>query len=345
MEGKGARLQLYKRNDVRRLIAWLLKGNEDIHPKRDPESGNYTYPGIENPKLLSELESNGVLEKYVVDRVPSCPSCNHSNFHVDYVCPFSQHRNLERGTMIEHYACGHTDFESNFKSGNELICPKCHRPLKLIGTEYRKTDLVFHCTGCGKYFGSPVVELACRDCGKVIKQDDAVLQTVYGYRLKPDLRSELVAHGTLETQIAALFQNFGFQVTSPKTIRGLSGIEHTFDVSASKDGSEIVADLVSATNDIGPESIVGFFAKVFDAKPQRAILIAMPKLNREAQKLSAMYNIETVAADRVEDVLKNLTRLLEPEGRPVGTTPAAEQVAPVADSIKREDILDVTQAD
>ncbi len=345
MEGKEARLQLYKRDDVRRLIAWLLKGNEDIHPKRDPDTGDYTYPGIENPKLLSELESNGVLEKYEIDRGPACPSCNHSNFHIDYACPFSKHRSLERGTMIEHYACGHTDFESSFKSGNDLICPKCQRPLKLIGTEYRRTDLVFHCAGCNRYFGNPVVELTCRVCGKVIKQDEAVLQTVFGYRLKPGLRSELVAHGTLETQVAELFQKFGYEVTSPKMIRGLSGIDHTFDIFASKGGSEIVADLVSATTDIGPENVAGFFAKVFDAKPQRAILISIPKLNQEAQKLSAMYSIETIAADQVEDILTNLSQLLETQSPQVRPMPTVAQASPAGNGAKREGASEASQAD
>ncbi len=345
MDGKEARLELYKRDDARRLIAWLLKGNEDIKPKRDPQTGDYVYPGIENPKLFSELESHNILEKYEVDQVPACPSCNHSNFHLDYVCPFSKHRSLERGTMIEHYACGHTDFEDKFKSGSELICPKCQRPLKLIGTEYRKTELVFHCSGCGKYFGSPVVEMTCRVCGKAIKQDEAILQPIFGYKLKEELRSELVAHATLETQIAELFQKFGYEVTTPKVIRGLSGVDHTFDVHASKGGSEIAADLVSATTDIGPESVAGFFAKVFDAKPQRAILIAIPKLNQEAQKLSAMYSIETVSADQVEDILKNLSSLLEPQVPHPSPPPIVPELPPTEKELRRGDSAESTVPD
>src|SRR3989304_3703846 len=260
MEAPETRLQLYRRDDVRRFVSWLLKSTGEIRPQRDPITGDYVYPGVEKQELLSELESKGILEKYVVDTAPAWPSCRGSSFSVDYVCPFSQHRNLDRGTMIEHYACGYTDFEDKFRSGNELICPKCGRPLKLIGTEYRKTDQLYHCTGCGRYFSSPLVQLTCRKCSKVMKQDEATLQTVYGYRVKQELRSELVAHSTYETQIIELLQDSGFEVAAPKMIRGLSGVEHTFDMYAAKEDSTVAIDLISSETDIGPEGVGGFFA-------------------------------------------------------------------------------------
>ncbi len=312
MEEKETRLFLYKRDDIRRFVSWLLKARDDIRPQRDPDGGGYIYPGLESTKLLLELESNGILEKYAVGTVPSCTGCQHSNFHVDYVCPFSQHHNLERGTMIEHYACGHTDFEYNYnRSGNELICPKCRRILKLIGTDYRKIGQLYHCSGCARFFGTPLIELTCRMCGKVIKQDEASLETVYGYRIRPELRGELMAHCTLETQIMQAFKRSGFEVTIPKIVRGISGIDHTFDMHVLNEDLEIVIDLVSATTELAPKDIAEFFAKVYDTKPQKAVLIAMPKLSQDAQKLSAMYGVETIFGERIDEILEGLSVILK----------------------------------
>ena len=111
-EAKKKRFELYKREEVRRFVSWALRSNEDIHPQRNSETGDYTYTMFgENPiKTISELESNNILEKYLVDTVPACPSCEHSNFYVDYLCPTDKHRGLTRGIMIEHYACACTDF-------------------------------------------------------------------------------------------------------------------------------------------------------------------------------------------------------------------------------------------
>ena len=312
LEAKKKRFELYKRDDIRRFISWALKSSDEVRPQRNSETGDYSYAMLgENPlKIISDLESINVLEKFLIDTVPSCPSCQHSNFYIDYLCPVDKHRGLTRGIMIEHYACAYTDFEANFKSGDDLKCPKCKRILKLIGTDYRKIDKIYNCPACGKFFNTPLIELTCRMCDKVTRPDEVMMQQVYAYRVRPEARSELLTHCSLETPILRLMERQGITVTSPKTLRGLSGIEHSFDMYGLKDGTEFVLDIVSATADIGPESVVGFFAKVYDTKPPRAILVVMPNITKETQRLCSMYGIEVVAGKNADEIIERLMVLL-----------------------------------
>ena len=98
-DNKAKRLSLYRRNEVRRLVDRLLKGNGEFRPQRDPVAGDYIFEveGLSASKasaLLDELATCAVLDKYRIDSVPICPKCEHSNFFVNYVCPFCQNRDL-----------------------------------------------------------------------------------------------------------------------------------------------------------------------------------------------------------------------------------------------------------
>lgn len=309
---KAIRLALYKRDGVRRFVEWLLKQTVDIVPQVDSTTGEHIYADIPEStgNLLPELESVGILEKYLLDKVPSCPQCETSNFSVAYVCPYCQAHDIERGMTVEHYACGHIDLESNFKRGFQLICPKCSRPLKLIGTDYRKIGTDYHCNSCNKFFDIPLIEFSCRKCRKNSKPEEVTLNPLYAYKLNANLRGELVAHCTLETQFTDVLKKSGFEITAPMVVTGLSGIEHTFDLHAWREGADIMLDFVSAGSEIGPEEIAAFFAKIYDTKPRRAILVAMPKLSQAAQKLSAMYNVEIIAAEIVAELIEKLSLLV-----------------------------------
>ena len=325
---KAKRLALYRLNEVRRLVDRLLKGKGDFRPQRDPVAGDYVFEveGLSKSKtsaLLDELETYDVLQKYRLDSVPTCPTCEHSNFYVNYVCPFCQHRDLERATMIEHYNCGHTDFESSFKSGDKLVCPKCSRELKLIGTDYRKMERVYHCSSCKRYFGTPSIELACRMCEKVVPLDQVHMIATFGYRINEEIRDELVSHCSLESPIIDLLGRLGYETKAPWSEKGISGTEHTFDIHAQKDDSEIVLDMTSGTQEIGPESVVAFFGKVYDLNPRRAILVAMPGLSKDAERLSGLYKVEVIKGMSIEELVRNLEELL---GKGVAVAPKPEIV-------------------
>ena len=327
-EKRAKRIALYRRNEVRRLVDGLLKGKDELRPQRDPVGGDYVFEveGLSASKasvLLENLKDNDILEKYRLDSVPTCPTCEHSNFYVNYACPFCQHRELERATMIEHYSCGHTDFELSFKAGDKLVCPKCSRELKLIGTDYRKMERVYHCSGCNRYFGTPGLELACRTCEKIVPTDMVHMMSTYGYRLNEEIRDELVTYCSLEGPIIDLLNKLGYDTKAPWSEKGISGTEHAFDIHAQRDSSEIVIDMTSGTEEVGPESVVAFFGKIYDLNPRRAILVTMPGLSKDAQRLSALYRIEVISGASIGDLVANLQDLL---GKSAVEAPKPEMV-------------------
>lgn len=311
-KAREARLTLYKRNDVRRFLALHLKIGGDIQPQRDADQGEYIYHGVQeigtdtSVAPLTELESHRILEKYIVDKVPACRHCGHTNFFVDYLCPFGQHRNLDLGTMIEHYSCSHTDFEANFKLGDALICPKCSKELKLLGTDYRKIGRLYRCSRCERFFGAPLIEFTCRTCNASSRADEVMIQPVYGYRINEKLRSEIVAYCTLEAQLTEILTQRGYEIAASKTTRGNSGIDHIFDMLAFKDDHEIAFDVVSSEKPNGPREVLSFFAKVFDTKPKRAILLAMPGIDRDARKLAQLYGVEVVEGENNTSIIEGL---------------------------------------
>ena len=313
-EERAARLRLYRRDDVRRFASWILRGHDEIRPERNPATGEYDYSRVgfdhrEIGPLLTELESHYIMRRSIVDTAPACPKCANSNFHVGYRCPFCQHTTLMQGTMIEHYPCGHTDFEDKFKSASGLMCPKCRRMLKMIGTDYRKIEHSYRCIVCGKNFGTPEIQFLCRTCGKANNENELLMEPVYGYSLNEDLRSELIAHCSLEAKVTEFFKERGFEVTAPKTLEGLSGTVHSFDLEAKKGETEIVLDMVSSTGEVSPQDVMAFFAKVYDAKPSTPIMVAMPRVSKEALSLGAMYGVEIIAADDPDRIISKLAKI------------------------------------
>lgn len=338
---ESARLKLYKRDDVRRLIGWMLGGHDEFLPQRSPETGGYVYLGKEFglediSALLNELESRKILRRSIIDTIPSCPSCQESNFNITYLCPYSQHSMLEHGTLIEHYACGNADFEINYRSGaSELVCPKCRRTLKVIGTDYRKIERAYRCSGCGKSFGTPKLMLQCRNCNRRNDEEDLVMPPVYSFKINERLRSELISHCSLEIGITAFLEKAGFKVTAPTRMTGLSGVLHNFDMGAKNGSAEIVMDMVSAIDEVGPPQVVEFFAKVYDTKPAKSLLIALPKLGREAQRLGAMYGVEVIGAESVDEVKSKLSTFIETLGASASAPSEPDQDTSIVEVEKR----------
>jgi hypothetical protein len=145
----------------------------------------------------------------------------------------------------------------------------------------------------------------------------------FGYRINEELRDELVSHCSLESPIVGLLGRLGYETKVPWSEKGISGTEHIFDIYARKEGAEVVLDMTSGAQEIGAESVVAFFGKVYDLNPRRAILVVMPGLSKDAQRLSELYKVEVVSGASVEELVRNLDQLL---GKGVVLAPKPEIV-------------------
>ncbi|MFQ5999948.1 MAG: hypothetical protein ACE5J6_04140, partial [Candidatus Bathyarchaeia archaeon] len=68
-----------------------------------------------------------------------------------------------------------------------------------------------------------------------------------------------------------------------------------------------VIDLATSTDDIVSEQpVIAMFAKIYDVSPDRACLVAIPKMSENGKKLAALYKIKLIEAKDQNDAIKAL---------------------------------------
>ena len=345
----GERLQFYKRPDIRHLLSWTIQGHERINPApgRDQDHFPEVSRIVGNPEssvlLLEELASAGFYQKVKVGTDAICPECGDSKISVSQVCPLCESPDVEKVDRIEHYACGCIDREEKFHKEGQFICPKCGRELKIIGNDYRRLEDIFFCNQCKRDTSILKVIGRCADNSHAFSYDKVNLKPVYGYTFNESLREEVTAQCLLERPLAEYIESLGYKTETLTTLRGGTGAEHTFNIVASGGGRTAVITITSSLNEVGRESVLNFFAELFDVKVDQGILVAMPRLSRDARTLAKLYAINFVEGETIREVLDKLptvitelidTRTISPETKILQE--AIERLAPTEEKIKGE---------
>ena len=316
-------LELYKDHNTQILLSKFLSGEiKTLEPVYDPPIG-YRYPVIENivgdpshvEPFLSKLYHAGILEKELYDKVISCPKCGSENVSFRYCCPFCKSFDVQKSSLIEHVKCGYMDVEANFRQGDKYICPKCHEELRRIDVDYRKAGIWCTCKECSKSFDIPVSEHFCRNCHAKSTFEEAQIKDVYSYTLKDSVREESSLSWLLVAPIREFLVKEGLKVESPAFLKGKSGANHSFDIVAYEDSvsrKAIVIDLAKSTeNVVSEQPVIALFAKIFDVSPERAFLIAIPRLSENGKKMAELYNIHAIEAKNQDEALKSLKEKLK----------------------------------
>ena len=296
----------------------FLGGEIDkIEPSFDPKRG-YTYDAVEAivsdavkaETLLVKLYESGILARELQDEVVFCPKCGSAGISIHYCCPYCQSFNIKKSYLIEHVKCGYMDVEANFHKGDKLVCQKCNDELRKPDVDYRRAGVWCNCRECGKSFDIPIVRMFCRNCRENFTFEDAVIKDVYAYTLIEEARKEASDGLVLISPVCEFFKQNGFEVASPAFLKGKSGANHMFDVAASKGktGENMtVVDLASSPeNVVSEQPVIAMFAKIFDVSPNRAYLIAIPRLNDNARKMAELYNIQTIEAKNQKEAIDKL---------------------------------------
>ncbi len=111
----------------------------------------------------------------------------------------------------------------------------------------------------------------------------------------------------------------GTRALSPATLVGNSGIRHEFAFAVVPESGKpaVVIDTELSVGDVDDTKVLKFYVKVFDVRPEKAILCVSPKLSQRAAALSREYGIEVLE----DEVPRNLVRLA---GRAIGKLDAKE---------------------
>ncbi len=315
---KTERAEVYKDHRVQLLLGKFVSGQlSKLTPVYDPKRG-YRYSIAEKivgepaatDKFLSQLFDVGVLERELYDKIVYCPTCDSANVSLHYCCPHCKSFNIRKSALVEHVPCGYIDAEEQFRKKGKLVCPKCGKKLSKLDVDYRKAGVWCTCNDCGKSFDIPVPLHFCRDCHQNFSFEEALYKDVYLYKISDEAMQEAALGPILIAPIREFLEKSGFDVETPGFLKGKSGASHMFDIMASRDEISrniTVIDLATASEGvISEQSVIGMFAKVYDVSPDKAYLVAIPKMNEDGKKLAALYNIELVEARDQQEALKRL---------------------------------------
>jgi len=314
--------EVYKDHRVQLLLSKFISGEiKKINPVFDYKYG-YRYRVVEeivgNPSdvdaFLKELSKERVLERELYDKVLHCPNCNSANVSVRYLCPYCNSFDVKKSSLIEHVPCGYIDTEERFQTDDKLVCPRCSKKLTKVEKDYRKAGVWCTCNECDKSFDIPTTSHFCRDCHKDFMFEDAVYKEVYSYTLGAEAMKEAPLGWVMIAPIKEFLQTRGYKVETPGHLKGASGADHAFDVTAYRETiprNIIVFDLAASSNDtVNEQPIIAMFAKIYDVAPDKACVIAVPKINENGKKLAVLYKIDVIEAKDQNEVLKALKTLI-----------------------------------
>ncbi len=315
------RSEVYRDHRAQLILSKFLSGEiAKLDPVFDPKHG-YTYPLVEAvvgeppaaENFLNQLYEIGILRREVFDKVISCHKCGSSSVSVRYCCPYCKSFNVKKSSLVEHIQCGYIDVEDRFKQKDKLVCPRCHNELTKLDVNYRKAGVWCACNDCGKNFDIPVTSHFCRECKNIFVFEDAIYRDVYSYSLNQDVIKETGVGFVLVAPLREFLQSLGLNVESPSFLKGKSGASHMFDIASWKGGTPrqvIVIDMATGEQEVSEQAIIAMFAKVYDVAPNRAMLVAIPRMSENGRKLAALYKIELVEGRNQKEALKALQKAM-----------------------------------
>jgi len=307
---------------VQALLNKFMSGSIDaLTPIFDLKRG-FVYPEVEKiigesedaEKFLAGLHEAGILRRELYDKIVCCPKCGSVNVSSLYCCPFCFSFDIKRSSLIEHIKCGYMDIEEKFISGDGLFCPKCKRELREEDVDYRRAGVWCTCNKCGKSFDIPVSRHFCRNCQTSFTFENAKIKDAYTYRLNEGIVKTAASEWAILAPIRKLLEDKGFKVETSGFLEGRSGIKHMFDMIAYNNGRkpEKLAINISTSQDgktVPEHVIIDMFAKAFDSKVEKAILIAIPRMSENGRKLANHYKICLIEAKTPKEALDKIEQL------------------------------------
>lgn len=270
-------------------------------------------------EFLERLYKARILTRELYDKVVYCPSCSSANVSIRYCCPYCKSFNIRKSALVEHIQCGYIGVEEKFRVDDRLVCPKCKKELAEANVNHRKAGVWCVCNDCGRNFDVPVASHFCRECYRTFTFEDLIYKDVYSYSLSEVAKSEAVRGLVIIPPIREFLQRNGFKVESPGFLKGKSGATHMFDLAAFRNGVSLevtVIDLATATDgEVSEQPLIAMFAKIYDVAPDRACLVAIPKINDNGRKMAALYNIKLIEAKDQNEAIRELRKILLVEKR------------------------------
>jgi len=156
-----------------------LDQNGYIAPIFDPQKLKF---GCGLPaNLLRAWESDGTLQKVLLDRIQVCPQCRClPTFR--FGCSTCGSGCVTNERMIHHFACAHVADAHDFDEDGEIVCPKCRVRKLVVGADFEHLTGPYRCLECDW----TAVELEhvahCLSCGFRFPANQAVIENLMGFQ-------------------------------------------------------------------------------------------------------------------------------------------------------------------
>lgn len=320
-------------NRIRVLQHVLTQDEPVLSPARNRDSFcGYSYPEIqeilgEAPgteiALLNSLAELGLFDRQPVDKIHLCPSCHHYALNFREICPQCQSPLLRQVELLHHYACGYLAEEEQFRQGVRLECPKCQQTLRHIGVDYERPGQAYRCQACQAGFSEPDVSCLSLVCGKIFDVDQALLQTIFSYRMTEEGRMA-ASKGVIEEPpqrpilIDPRFHVYSFHFFKEELNRELARTtrhHRPFSVlfikpvlsgeEAAEETAEVPPSVFQHIADRIQQMIRG--SDLMALYGERYLALLLPETSEEGAAVTARRLHEALRADKLPGNLKNLT--------------------------------------
>lgn len=305
-------LSLLRNEKVQKvLMALRAKNINNIEPNVEFNVG-VNYPVFneifdspeETKEALLLLREAGLLDSEIVDNLAICPHCQSHRLIIRSHCPSCGSPKLVRGSMIEHLACGHIDFEEKFKSEEGLFCPNCKKPLGPLGSDYRTFSFLYKCLTCKSVFSNPRVEYLCSN-GHVFGEGDLTLYNIVAFKVNPEKRG-LIERLTLDLEaVLKPLRDEGLSIKAPAVIYGRSGAKHDFSF-AIWCNDDIPPSVVGAIHlherAVDATDVLAFWAKATDAGVEHKIMITFSGVDESGRGLAEAYGLKIIEGKNERDI-------------------------------------------
>lgn len=309
--------RLYSDPNTRELLRRMLADSVLLEPSVGSD-GRVHY-SVAEAVLGAEADIKGwiegmvrqdILRKHSSREIVVCPVHLRADPMIMVECIKCRSRNTVKRSLVEHTYCGYIGDDSRFDAGGALKCPNCGRPIR-AANELRVSGVWYECQNCSSKTSSPRLIFACKEGSHEYSVAELALVDVDSYAVNDKVLAELRNTLLLDPELARMLEEIGYTVESPAHVKGQSGSEHALDVFAKKDGETIAVQLAVDTKPVGPGAVISFFAKTFDIKPGRSVLVAIPAISEEAKRLGAGYGMSVAEDFDGSGVVKKVRALLK----------------------------------
>lgn len=326
-ENKSDRQKLLSDAKTRELLRRLIVDSKSLSPEVGAD-GLLHYAAAEEvlggsaatEVWIDQMLADGILKRTTYKDFVTCPTHLRADPLIQLECLKCKARKMRKTTLVEHLYCGYIDADSKFDKNGFLVCPNCKRPIRKAD-EMRSSGVWFECQNCLTKTSLPKVVFKCRD-GHEFGTSDILLAAAYTYAVEDSVVAQLKNTLILAPALVELLTHSGYAVTSPATLQGRSGTNHTLDVYARKpidstgQGGDVAIQIAVDAGPVEPSAVISFFAKTYDLRPKLSILITIPSASEAAKQINAGYGITLVEDSDGSGAVQKVKALLESPGKP-----------------------------